>query len=235
MHQTPVALVTGSSRGLGLGIAEHFLRQGYKVVGCSRSPSTLEWEGYEHTILDVGEEQQVWKWVTGVARSHRRIDVVVNNAGLLPPAALAMATPSEVAEAAIRTNYLATFAVCREAGKVMLQRRFGRIINISTIATGLHMEGASAYLASKSAMVEFSKVLAKELAPAGITANVVAVSLLETDMTATLSIEARQRYLDSFTIKRLATVEDVCNVVSFFASEASGYLTGQVVNLGFVD
>ena len=77
--------------------------------------------------------------------------------------------------------------------------------------------------------------MAKELAPTGITANVVAVSMVETDMSASLSKEAWDRYLNSFAIKRCATIDDVCNVVSFFASEASGYVTGQVVNLGFVD
>ena len=235
MGETPVALVTGSSRGLGLGITKHLLGHGYLVAGCSRGPATLECQGYDHTVLDVGEEEQVRKWIAGVGRSHGRIDLVVNNAGFLPPTALAMATPTKVVEESIRTNYVGAFTVCREASKVMQKRKFGRIINISTIATGLHLEGASAYLASKSAMVEFSKVLAKELAPTGITANVVAVSMLETDMAAALSEEARQRYLDSFTIKRWATVEDVCNVISFLANEASGYLTGQVINLGFVD
>lgn len=235
MDETPVALITGTSRGLGLGIAKYFLEEGYRVIGCSRSPSTLDSVSYEHTLLDVGENSKVRQWIAGVARSYGRIDVVVNNAGLMPPTAIAMSTLSEQAEAAIKTNYLGPYAICREASKVMQKRRFGRIINLSTIATELHSEGASAYLASKSAMVEFTKVLAKELAPIGITANVLAVSMAETDMSSKLSNQARERYLNNFAIKRCATIEDVCNVVSFFANANSGYVTGQVVNLGFVD
>lgn len=235
MNEAPVALVTGTSRGLGLSIAQYLLEQGYIVAGCSRGDSPLESDNYEHSSIDVSEDSDVSKWINGVGRSHRRIDIVVNNAGLLPSAALAMATPQKVVEAAIRTNFLATFSVCREASKIMRQRRFGRIINISTIANALHLEGASAYAASKSAMVEFSKVLAKELAPVGITVNVIAVSFLETDMTAELSQETKERYLNNLTIKRYATTDDVCNVVSFFSGAASGYITGQIVNLGFVD
>ena len=117
----------------------------------------------------------------------------------------------------------------------MLKRKFGRIVNISSIAVDLHMQGASAYAASKSAMVEFSKILARELGPAGITCNVVAVSLSETDMTASLSSDVIERYEQRLDIKRWAAIDDVCNVISFFVSPASGYVTGQVIHLGLVD
>ena len=148
---------------------------------------------------------------------------------------LALLTSTALVESTVRTNFVGTFSVCREASKVMLKHKFGRIINISSIAVGLHMEGASVYAASKSATVEFSKVLAKELGPTGITCNVVALSLVETDMTAGLSEEAIERYKEGLAIKRWAAMEDVCNVISFFASPASSYVTGQVINLGFVD
>ena len=234
MTEEPVALVTGSSRGVGRGIAKHFLRQGYTVAGCSRGPSSLEEERYEHAIVDVGNDEQVRQWIRTVARSYGQIDVVVNNAGV-GPAALALVTSTDLVESTFRTNFLGTFTVCREAARIMLKRKFGRIINISSMAVGLHMKGASAYVASKSAIVEFSKVLAKELGPTGITCNVVALSLVETDMTAGLGEEVIQCYKEGLAIKRWAAIDDVCNVISFFASPASSYVTGQVIHLGFVD
>jgi len=214
---------------------EHFLNQGYVVAGCSRGPAGLENENYHHTELDVACDKQVWEWVGGVARTHGRIEVAINNAAVLPPSMLALGTPTEVVESTIKTNFLGTYSVCREAAKAMLRRKTGRIINVSTIATGLHLEGASAYLASKAAVVEFSKVLAKELAPNGITANVLALSLFETDMIGNLPDDVIKRYEDSFAIKRWAKIEDVCNVLSFFASPESSYITGQVIHLGYVD
>jgi len=228
-------LVTGTSRGVGLGVARYFVNQGYRVAGCSRGPSTFEHEDYTHAIVDITDGGGVQSWIDDVLRAFGRIDVVVNNAGMMPVSTLALATPLDVAEETMKTNYLGTFSVCKETAKVMLRRRTGRIINLSTIAVGLHLEGASAYIASKSAVVGFSKVLAKELAPAGTTVNVIAVSLMETEMSASLDQEQRERYREHFAIKRWATIDDICNVVSFLSSPDSGYVTGQVINLGFVD
>ena len=228
-------LVTGSSRGVGRGISEHFLSRGYLVFGCSRGPSSLNQERYEHSTVDIGDDEQVRQWITSIGRKHGRIDVVVNNAGVMPPAALALATSTDLVESTFRTNLLGTFAVCRESAKVMMKRKFGRIINISTVGTELYLEGAAAYLASKSAVVAFSKVLAKELVPLQITCNVVALSLLESGMTDSLSAEAIEHYKQSLDIKQSSDIEDLCNVISFFVSPASRHVTGQVLHLGFVD
>ena len=235
MADQPIAMITGSSKGVGHGISSYLLGQGIKVFGCSRGPSTMDEKDYEHTQLDVGCQKQVSEWISGVSRAEGPIDLLINIAGMMPASTRALATTSDVVEETIKTNFLGTFSVCREAATVMLRKRTGRIINLSTIATGLHLEGASAYIASKSAVVGFSKVLAKELAPAGITVNVIAVSLMETEMSASLDKQQRERYREHFAIKRWATIDDVCNAVSFFASPDSGYVTGQVMHLGYVD
>jgi len=235
MADQPIAMITGSSKGVGHEISSYLLGLGIKVFGCSRGPSTMDEKDYEHTQLDVGCQKQVSEWISGVSRAEGRIDLLINIAGMMPASTRALATTSDVVEETIKTNFLGTFSVCREAATVMLRKRTGRIINLSTIATGLHLEGASAYIASKSAVVGFSKVLAKELAPAGITVNVIAVSLMETEMSASLDKQQRERYREHFAIKRWATIDDVCNAVSFFASPDSGYVTGQVMHLGYVD
>lgn len=234
MIDSPVALVTGTSRGIGRGIAEHMLNLGYIVAGCSRGPSTVESENYVHAELDITEEAEVRNWVLEISQSYGRIDLVVNNAGI-GTSSLVLGTSTESARSAVETNFLGAFSVCREASKAMLTKHSGRLINISSIAIGLHMKGAASYASSKAALVEFSKILAKELGPTGITCNVIAVSLVESDMSANLTDDACAYYSQNLAFDRWATIDDIANAVSFFASPESGYITGQVLNLGFVD
>ena len=234
MSGVSVALVTGSSRGIGKGIAEHFLRQGYKVAGCSRGPSSTQNNDYVHSLVDVGDDRQVREWVKSVENSFGKIDVVVNNAGLYQ-ASHVLLTPTDTVESTLRTNFLGPFTVCRESARTMMKQKIGRIINISSIAVTLSSEGTSAYTASKCALIGFSKVLAKELSSFGITCNVVDLSIAETDISTGLSEEIIEHVMKNLTIKRYATIEDICNAVSFFASPSSGYITGQVLRLGFVE
>ncbi len=233
MEPARVALITGASRGIGRGLVEYFLADGYRVVGCSRNEAPPIEGDYVHTCLDVSDESAVSSWVKGVARSYGGIDVVVNNAGIVASAP-ALVTATSTAEHLMRVNFIGSFVVCREAAKVMVRRRFGRIVNIASMVSGVHMEGASAYAASKSAVIEYSKVLAKELAERNVTVNVVAPSLVETDMLEELGEEGRERSQQALTQKRVCSVEEVVHVVSFLASPESGCVTGQVLYLGLV-
>jgi 3-oxoacyl-[acyl-carrier protein] reductase len=227
-------VITGTRTGIGRGMAEHFIGKGYLVAGCSRGPATLESEYYEHAEVDVGDEQQVVAWIRSLRNRHHRIDVLVCNAGLAPASLLLTMTPGQVLEPLMRTNVCGTYYVCREAAKVMALRRAGRIITISSMAVGLHEEGTSAYSASKSAIVEMTKVLAKELAPLGITCNVMAPSMIMTEAVRALGDEVVARALSKLTIKRTVSWEELCNVVSFFAAPESGCITGQVLHMGLV-
>ena len=233
MDSHKVALITGASRGVGRGLVEHFLSDGYRVAGCSRGEAPAIEGDYEHTCVDVADEKAVQGWVKGVARSHRRIDLLVNNAGEYAQAP-AMLTAGETLENLMRINYMGSFFASREAAKIMVRQKRGRIINMASMACGLHSEGVAAYAASKSAVIEYSKVLAKELAESNVTVNVVAPSMVDTEMLEELGEKSRESALQSLTLKRSCSFDEVNHVVAFLASDLAACVTGQVIYLGLV-
>jgi 3-oxoacyl-[acyl-carrier protein] reductase len=230
----PVMVIAGTSKGIGNGIARHFLAKGYRVAGCSRSASTIEHDSYFHSPVDVASEEQVRSWVRAIKNRFGRIDVLVCNAGHAPANLLMSMTPGTVLSDILQVNIAGSYFVCREVSKVMVLQRSGRVITTSSMAVGLHEEGTSAYSASKSAIVEMTKIMAKELAPAGITCNVIAPSMLMTDAVEILGGDIIERALSKLTIKRTVTMEEVCNVVEFFAAPHSSCITGQVIHMGLV-
>jgi len=229
-----VMVITGTSKGIGRGMAEHYLAKGHTVFGCSRGPASLEAEQYHHHQLEIGDEKQVRDWVRAITKSAQRIDVLVCNAGVLESALQMTVTPGSLVDLYLRTNFAGTYYVCREVAKAMLLQRSGRIINISSIMTRLHEPGTSLYSATKSAIVEMTKVLAREMAPMGITCNVVAPSMILTDAAKSFGDEWQKHILEKQTLKREITIEEICNVVSFFARTESACITGEVIHMGLV-
>jgi 3-oxoacyl-[acyl-carrier protein] reductase len=134
----------------------------------------------------------------------------------------------------VRSNLYGTYFACREVARVMMLARAGRIVTVSSMAAGLHEEGTSAYSAAKSAIVEMTKVLAKELAPLGITANVVAPSMYASDAFDVLGPAVQERARARLAIQRTLEIEEIANVVAFFAAPESRAITGQVIHLGLV-
>lgn len=230
----PVIVITGTSKGIGRGMAEYYIAQGYTVFGCSRGPATLETERYFHTQLDIGDEKQVREWVRSIKKAAHRIDVLVCNAGVVESALQMTVTPGSLVNHYLQTNFAGTYYVCREVAKVMLLQRAGRIITISSIMTRLHEPGTSLYSATKSAIVEMTKVLARELAPLGITCNVVAPSMILTESAQAFGDEWQKHMLEKQTLKREITIGEICNVVSFFVRPESGCITGEVIHMGLV-
>jgi 3-oxoacyl-[acyl-carrier protein] reductase len=234
MTEPLVLAITGASRGIGLEMAQYFVDHGYRVAGCSRGQSSLSADNYLHALIDVTDETQVRRWIRTIKNSYGRLDVLVCNAAIVPPAALMLVTSSETLEAVFGTNVRGAYLVCREAAKAMMLQRFGRIITVSSMAVGLHDEGTSIYAASKSAVVEMTKVLAKELASSGITCNVLAPSVFMTSATENLGEAVVARALERLTIKRPVTTEEICKVIEFYAAPESGCITGQVLHMGLV-
>jgi 3-oxoacyl-[acyl-carrier protein] reductase len=226
-----VMAITGTSRGVGRGMAEYFARAGYAVEGCSRGETTLaELPNYHHTSLDVTGEAQVRDWARAVKRRRGRVDVVVCNVGLVKLGALAGMTSLEAYRAFVDAIQVGTFLVCREFSKIMALQRSGRIVNVTSIMTELHAPGTVGYASAKAAVVELTKVLARELADSGVTCNVVSPSVVTTESSSAFGEEWMTNMLAMQTIKRPIDVAELCNVVAFFAAPESKSVTGQVVH-----
>jgi 3-oxoacyl-[acyl-carrier protein] reductase len=235
MTEPPVIAITGTSRGIGLGMARHFVGLEYRVAGCSRGPTIFTAAHYLHSEVDVTDEKQVRGWIRTIKNHYDHIDIFVCNSAIVPAASLLTATSFDIADSTFRTNVMGAYLTCREAAKVMMLQRSGRIITLSSMAVGLHELGTSVYAASKSAVVEMTKILAKELAPLGITCNVIAPSVFKTSAVENLGEAVVKHALESLTIKREVTIEEICNVVNFFAAPESSSITGQVLYMGLVN
>jgi 3-oxoacyl-[acyl-carrier protein] reductase len=140
--------------------------------------------------------------------------------------------PGATARKIVETNLLGPFLVCRESAKLMKKHRYGRIVNFSTIAVPMHLEGEAIYAASKSAVVTFTQIIARELAEFGITCNVVGPAPIETDLIRGVPAEKIDRIVNNLAIKRLGRFEDIANVIDFFIRPESDFITGQVIYLG---
>jgi 3-oxoacyl-[acyl-carrier protein] reductase len=177
----PSALITGTSQGLGRALAERLLADGWTVHGFARGAQALTHERFRAHVVDVTDENAVRAAVAIVAEAGR-IDLLVNNAGTASMNALLL-TPGETAERLMRVNYLGTFHCLQAVGKVMVRQRAGRIINLTTVAVPLSLEGEAVYVASKAAVEALTKVAAKELAQSGVIVSAVGFGPIDTELT----------------------------------------------------
>lgn len=226
-----VSVVTGSRKGIGRHLVECALAAGSIVVGCSRHESDLHHERYEHFRADVADEAAMVRLFAQVRRTYGRVDHLVNCAGIASMNHVLL-TPGEAFRAIYETNVFGTFYCSREAAKLMQKRRFGRIVNFSSVAVPLKLEGEAAYASSKAAVVALTEVMARELAPFGITVNAVGPTPIETDLIRGVPKDRITKLIGRQAIERFGTVDDVANVVDFLLSPQSGFVTGQTIYLG---
>ena len=234
MSEQKIVAITGSSRGIGLGIAKYFISKGYIVAGCGRSPTNFVDRNYFYSTVDVTDENQVRSWIKSIQKKYNRIDILICNAGLVKSALLMTVTSTDILSSFMETHIKGTFITCREVSKVMIRQKYGRIITISSLAVPLLLEGTSAYTATKAAIVSMTKIFAKELAPMGITCNVIGPGLIETDVTKTFSNEWKKMLIEKHTIKSVVTIEEICYIIEFFIGSKSKSITGQLINMGLV-
>lgn len=233
-YEDKVVLVTGARRGLGAVIADHFAERGAAVVGFSRHTDDPSTHGRRLDVaVDVGDPASVTAGFQRVRKELGRIDICVNNAAVLT-SQYAMIMPAAAAQAMVNTNLLGTFLVSREAAKLMRKQKWGRIVNISSMAVSLEPMGDSVYAATKAAMTTLANVMAKEFASTNITCNTLGITAFETDMLAQLPRDKIDAIIADLPLARMASREDIAHVLDFFCGPGSDGITAQTVYLGGV-
>ena len=226
MSTDRVVLVTGGNRGIGRSIAERFVAAGYRVAVTARSG-----EGPEGTLTvraDVTDAAAVDAAFTEVESTLGPVEIVVANAGVTKDTLLLRMTEEDF-DSVVATNLGGAFRVVKRASKGMLRAKWGRVILISSVVGLYGSPGQINYASSKAGLVGFARSLTRELGSRGITANVVAPGFIETDMTAALPEQTQAEYKRNIPAGRFATPDEVAGVVTWIASENSGYISGAVI------
>lgn len=229
----PITLITGTRKGIGRYLAEHYIAMGHIVVGCSRSPVDWNLENYHHFLTDVADEKAVKGLFICIRKKFQKLDNLINNAGIASMNHV-MLTPIKTVHDILNTNVIGTFLFCREAAKLMVNKGYGRIVNFTTVATPLKLEGEAIYAASKAAIFSLTEVMAREYANLNITVNAVGPTPIDTDLIRSVPEEKMKRLISRQAITRKGTPADVANVIDFFLRKESDFITGQNIYLGGV-
>jgi 3-oxoacyl-[acyl-carrier protein] reductase len=226
-------VITGTRKGIGQAMAEHYLAAGWRVAGCSRGEASIKHPHYQHFALDVGDEDAVVAMARQLKTDCGSVDALLNNAGIASMNH-ALLTPASTVNRILQTNVLGTFLFCREMAKLMRRTKNGRIVNFTTVAHPLNLEGEAIYAASKAAVESLTRILARELAELKVTVNAVGPTPIETDLIRGVPQTKMDALLARQAVRRMGEVKDVINAVDFFLREKSDFITGQVLYLGGV-
>lgn len=224
-------LITGASRGLGKEIAEHYLNEGWNVYGCARSEGQIENENYRHFQLDITSPEEVSDLFFKLRKYTKQLDALVNNAGIASMNAFAL-TPSDTYQKIFATNVHGTYLFCQKALGMLKRAEAPSIINMTTVAVPLQLEGESIYAASKSAVETLTQIIAKEYGSFGIRCNAIGPSPIETSLIAGVPKDKIAKLISYQAIKKMASPSDVINLVDFFIKPESRMITGQIIYLG---
>ncbi len=232
------AIVTGSSRGIGKAIAIKLGNLGANVVLNATSDTVyktgeeLEEMGIKVAchVGDISKAENVKSLISTALETFGGIDILVNNAGITRDKPMALMSEEDW-DTVLDVNLKSAFLCTKAAAKVMMKKRYGRIVNISSVAGAYGNPGQANYSASKAGLIGLTKTTAKEFAARAITCNVVTPGLIESNMTEILPDDLKQKYLEKIALGRFGTPEEVANVVAFLSSEESAYVTGQVIDI----
>lgn len=231
MSQARNILITGSSRGLGRKMAEHFLQKGYVIYGCARSEGQIDHPNYHHFQVDITSDQEVTDFFFVLRKQIKQLDGLINNAGVASMNAFAL-TPMESFQRIFDINVRGTFLFCQKAFSLLKRSAHPRIINMTTVAVPLQLEGEAIYAASKSSVETLTRIIAKEYGHFGITCNAIGPSPIDTALIQGVPKEKIAKLVRQQAVKKMATPEDVINVAEFYLRPESSMISGQVVYLG---
>ncbi|MFQ3242688.1 MAG: 3-oxoacyl-[acyl-carrier protein] reductase, partial [Lentimonas sp.] len=221
-------VITGTRKGIGRSLAEYYLSQGWGVVGCSRGEASIEHAQYRHYSVDVSDESAVVAMARDVRRQVGGVDALLNNAGIASMNHCLL-TPGSTVNAILQTNVVGTFLFCREFAKLMRRSDQPRIVNFTTVAHPLNLEGEAIYAASKAAVESLTRIMARELGELRITVNAVGPTPVLTDLIKGVSSDKMDALIARQAIPRYGKAEDVINAVDFFLRPESDFITGQVL------
>lgn len=227
-----IILISGTSKGLGLQLAMHFIQIGYQVIGCSRSPQAFEDKSYYHKSIDLAKEDQILDLFKFIRKDFGKLDILINNAVINPPTFGPSVLPYSAAELAFKVNVIGPIMLSRESLKLMARRKFGRIVNIGSMVTKYGALGGLLYPATKAALKTFTELLARDVWSLGITVNTVSPSVLETELAENLEMDQIQRYLNLGAIPQFGNFGDIFTAIDFLISERASGITGQNLYLG---
>ena len=230
-----VVVVTGAARGIGAVIAARFACEGARVVALDLAFTTgqaADGPAVEQVVCDVTDPDSVQAAVETVVESHGTIDVLVNNAGIVADSTV-VETDWTTWQKCFDVNAGGTFLMCRAVAPHMQQAGRGRILNAASFAAIVPSVGSAAYAASKAAVVQLTRVLASELGPHDITVNAYAPGMVPTSMNgfADLPAERQDRLLDTLSLRRWESPDDVADLLIFLASDQASYITGTLVDV----
>jgi len=239
MTEARIALITGANRGIGFEILKSLAVAGYTVIGTSRSQEGKDIIDKElaasnskgfGSILDVKDKDSIKEFNKQIKEKHGTVSVLINNAGITADNLMIRMSDDEWNDV-IETNLSSIFRITKEIVRDMMKQRYGRIINIGSVVGLSGNAGQVNYSSSKSALLGFSKSLAREVASRNITVNTISPGFIDTDMTKKLKEEQKSALISSIPLGRMGSAAELANVVKFIASEEASYITGENINV----
>jgi 3-oxoacyl-[acyl-carrier protein] reductase len=237
MSDKRLAVVTGAARGIGRAIVLALLQQGRTVAGLDLNAEQLKQlesaaKEAGHSVItrcvDITNDAKLTETLDGLAEEFGGVGILVNNAGITRDK-LMMQMDADDYDKLMAVNLRAAFMATKTVLRSMVRNKFGRIINISSVAGVMGQAGSANYAASKAGLIGMTKSIAREVGKKNITANCVAPGFIQTDMTDSLPQQVKDAAMEVIPVKRLGTVSDVARAVAFLAEDESGYITGQVL------